>query len=252
MCPTGHLEPGVVEAYSSPVSGLLDLGRYPSGVDRTEYGVAAALRRFDVRVRAAPGHHAMEVPEAVDEPRQFREAACGPVGRGSEVARLALREALACYEAGGIEFVSRDKDHTAARRPAPTQRRRRKAPAAADRRGEASRHGTGAIETDYLNGEIALLAGCTASPRRSTRRCTSPTTLRRPGHRRGRCRRTVACHRHCGIRWRPVTSGRSRLESIPGPPRQTAGIALTIRIAVDEHSTGVVVAVLADRTRPRG
>src|SRR3954471_18842375 len=29
MCPAMHLEPGVVQAYSSPVSGLLDLGRYP-------------------------------------------------------------------------------------------------------------------------------------------------------------------------------------------------------------------------------
>ena len=31
MCPAVHLEPGTVEAHSSPITGLLDLGRYPSG-----------------------------------------------------------------------------------------------------------------------------------------------------------------------------------------------------------------------------
>ena len=38
------------------------------------------------------------------------EAACGPAARGSDVARLALREALACFDAAGIDFVSREED----------------------------------------------------------------------------------------------------------------------------------------------
>src|SRR5262249_54290199 len=29
MAPTAHLEPGVVQATSSPIAGLLDIGRYP-------------------------------------------------------------------------------------------------------------------------------------------------------------------------------------------------------------------------------
>ncbi len=33
MCPAVHLEPGVVHVLSAPVSGLLDLGRFPDGVD---------------------------------------------------------------------------------------------------------------------------------------------------------------------------------------------------------------------------
>ena len=43
MCPTGHLEPGVVQAYSSPTTGILDLGCYPAGVDGVAREVAAAL-----------------------------------------------------------------------------------------------------------------------------------------------------------------------------------------------------------------
>jgi 2-dehydropantoate 2-reductase len=51
MCPAGHLEPGVVQAYSSPLSGILALG-------------------LDVRLGGARRHHALEVREAAHEPRQ--------------------------------------------------------------------------------------------------------------------------------------------------------------------------------------
>src|SRR5207302_10080301 len=44
MCPTGHLEPGVVQAYSTPVTGILDIGRYPSGSDEIAEALAGALR----------------------------------------------------------------------------------------------------------------------------------------------------------------------------------------------------------------
>ena len=43
MSPTSHIEPGVVIAQSAPVSGLLDIGRYPSGLDDRAHAIAAAL-----------------------------------------------------------------------------------------------------------------------------------------------------------------------------------------------------------------
>ena len=42
--PTSHLEPGVVAAWSTPVTGLLDIGRYPTGIDQVDEGVAAGFR----------------------------------------------------------------------------------------------------------------------------------------------------------------------------------------------------------------
>ena len=33
MCPTAHIEPGVVLAYGSRLTGELDVGRYPTGSD---------------------------------------------------------------------------------------------------------------------------------------------------------------------------------------------------------------------------
>ena len=46
MCPAGHLEPGVIQGYSVPVPGLLDIGRYPDGTDAT-----SAARRGGVPSR---------------------------------------------------------------------------------------------------------------------------------------------------------------------------------------------------------
>src|SRR4051812_49234766 len=43
MLPAEHIEPGVVAASSAPVSGLLDIGRYPAGTDDVTNSVAAAL-----------------------------------------------------------------------------------------------------------------------------------------------------------------------------------------------------------------
>ena len=43
MLPATHLEPGVVEASSAPVTGILDVGRYPTGVDDRAEAIAAAF-----------------------------------------------------------------------------------------------------------------------------------------------------------------------------------------------------------------
>ncbi|HVA42384.1 MAG TPA: 2-dehydropantoate 2-reductase N-terminal domain-containing protein, partial [Acidimicrobiales bacterium] len=43
-CPAGHMEPGVVIAYSAPTTAILDIGRYPSGTDPTAAAVAEAFR----------------------------------------------------------------------------------------------------------------------------------------------------------------------------------------------------------------
>jgi len=53
-CPTAHLEPGVVRAYSTPVTGILDVGRYPGGVDETAVAIAAAFRHSTFDAKAVP------------------------------------------------------------------------------------------------------------------------------------------------------------------------------------------------------
>jgi 2-dehydropantoate 2-reductase len=156
MCPTGHLEPGVVEAYSSPISGLLDVGCYPNGVDRTTAEIAAALTSSTFESEVRPDIMRWKHQKLLLNLANSIEAACGPAGRASDVARLALREGLACYKAAGIEFASRDED--VARRGDLLQMsdvggRTR----AGGSSWQSLARGTGSIETDYLNGEIVLL-----------------------------------------------------------------------------------------------
>lgn len=43
MLPSTHLEPGVVQANSAPMSGILDVGRYPSGADAVAEAICADL-----------------------------------------------------------------------------------------------------------------------------------------------------------------------------------------------------------------
>jgi 2-dehydropantoate 2-reductase len=156
MCPTGHLEPGVVEAYSSPITGLLDVGKYPAGVDTMSRTIAAALEASTFKSEPRDDIMRWKYQKLLMNLGNAIEAACGPAARRSDIARLALREALACLEAAGIEFVSRDED--LARRGNLLQMH----DVGERTRGGGSSwqslaRGTGTIETDYLNGEIVLL-----------------------------------------------------------------------------------------------
>jgi 2-dehydropantoate 2-reductase len=156
MCPTGHLEPGVVQAFSSPVSGILDLGRYPSGSDDTAERIAAALgestfvseARHDI-MRWKYAKLLMNLGNAV-QALYGRAAARGPIGE------LVRAEGRACLEAAGIESVSADEDRE--RRGDLLQVRpigERERPGGSSWQSLERR--TGAIESDFLNGEIVLL-----------------------------------------------------------------------------------------------
>ena len=43
VLPALHLEPGVVEAHAAPVTGILDVGRFPHGVGPRGEKIAAAF-----------------------------------------------------------------------------------------------------------------------------------------------------------------------------------------------------------------
>ena len=154
MLPAEHLEPGVVAASSAPVSGLLDIGRYPAGVDDVAYAGRGRAGGRDVRVGPASGRHALEVPQAADEPRQ-RGRGVVRAGRRRDRAAARSRAAKArrCCASAGIDVASIEEDRE--------RRGDRLTPRLARGGGstwQSLRRGTGSLETDYLNGEIALLA----------------------------------------------------------------------------------------------
>jgi 2-dehydropantoate 2-reductase len=163
MCPASQLRAGVVQVHSAPVSGLLDLGCFPQGVDAQAQAIADAIDATTFESVARPDimrwkyrKLLMNLPNAV-------EALCGPGARFSPLAKEVQREGKEALAAAGIEAVSSEEDR---------ERRGDHLQMAATASGEwqggsswqSLARGAGSIEAEYLNGEIALLGGLHGVP----------------------------------------------------------------------------------------
>jgi 2-dehydropantoate 2-reductase len=157
MLPAVHLEPGVVQAYSTPTPGILHVGRFPSGIDTVAEASAAALRDATFASEARPDIMRWKYTKLLMNLANAAEAAFAPSDARNEVAQHARREGATVLRAAGIDFASNEED--AALR-GDTLRIR---PIGQARRGGGSswqslERRTGAVESDYLNGEIATVA----------------------------------------------------------------------------------------------
>ena len=156
MCPTSFLEPGVVQAFSSPSAGMLDTGCYPDGVDELAEAVAAAFTESTFPSEARPDIMRWKYRKLVLNLGNAIEAVCGPDARGGPLLAMVTAEGEACLDAAGIDRVTAEDD--VARRGDLLSLHR----IGGQRRGGGSSwqsltRGTGRIETDHLNGEIVLL-----------------------------------------------------------------------------------------------
>ncbi len=153
--PGTHLTPGVVQGWGTPVPGLLDLGHYPDGLGDDGDGIAGELivAGFESEVRTnimkwKRGKLLSNLANGV-------EALCGQAARTSALAVAAQAEGRACFAAAGLSCTT-DKEDAARRGEFRSQ------PIAGSARAGGSTwqsfvRGHTTIETDYLNGEIAVL-----------------------------------------------------------------------------------------------
>jgi 2-dehydropantoate 2-reductase len=158
MMPTEHLEPGVVVAHSAAATGILDLGTFPHGLDDVDEALAAALRGSRCQSVGRADIMRWKYRKLLNNLGNAVQALCGS-GLDSDDARSGLdlltAEAERAFAAAGIDPVSEAEDD---------ERRGdhlRLEPVAGATRGGGSTwqslaRGSG-VETDYLNGEIALL-----------------------------------------------------------------------------------------------
>ncbi len=154
--PAQHLQPGVVQAFAGPTLGVLDLGRFPGGVDECAEAVAAALRGAGFASEARPDIMRWKHEKLLANLGNAVEVLFGPDARGDDVHERARAEALACYAAAGIDFAGNAE--VAERRTAlPPLRPVAGQAHAGGSSWQSVARGSGSIETDYLNGEIALL-----------------------------------------------------------------------------------------------
>ncbi len=157
MSPTAHLEPGVVQAYGTRGTGVIDLGRYPSGVDALCEEVAVALSASDFSSRARPDIMRFKHAKLLGNLLNAVDALCEPGPSARELIELAQAEGEAALGAAGIDFVADDVNDVAKR----WRQLDLKPIAGRERAGSSTRQslvrGAGAVETDYLNGEISLI-----------------------------------------------------------------------------------------------
>lgn len=156
MCPATFLVPGVFQAHSTPVTGILDIGRYPSGSDETSDRVARAFRRSSFMSEVRDDIVRWKYRKLLTNLSNAVEALCGRAARGGRVAQLATTEGERVLAAAGIEFASADEDRL--RRGDHV----RVSPIGGEARGGGSAwqslaREAGSVETDFLNGEIVLL-----------------------------------------------------------------------------------------------
>ena len=157
MLPADHLAPGVVRVWTAPRSGLLDVGRYPHGVDDLSVRLADTLEAATFGSIPRDDIMSWKYRKLLMNLNNAVEAVCGRSGFRGRLGEMVQSEGEAALAAAGITVVSAEDD----------QARRGDAlkiqPVGDDqhRSGGSSwqslQRGTGTIETDHLTGEIVLL-----------------------------------------------------------------------------------------------
>ncbi len=114
VCPALHLDPGVVEAHAGPVTGILDLGRFPHGVDARAEAIATAFAESSFESVPRPDIMRWKYAKLLNNLGNAVDALCGPAPDGRDLQRRAWAEGAECLRAAGIDPISPEDD--AARR----------------------------------------------------------------------------------------------------------------------------------------
>ncbi|MCF3961320.1 ketopantoate reductase family protein [Streptomyces fuscigenes] len=159
MCvwlPSSHVEPGAVLAPSAPFTGILHLGRYPSGTDETARAVGGDLEKARLLAPVVPDAMRWKYAKLLSNLANAIEAVSGLTEEDARVVhRRALAEGWAVLAAAGADCATQEEQDEA------RSLIHFDAATGAARGGGSSwqslARGAGTIETDYLNGEIVLL-----------------------------------------------------------------------------------------------
>jgi 2-dehydropantoate 2-reductase len=157
MLPAAHLEPGTVEAYGSEVTGMIDVGRYPDGVDERCEEICAALAQSHLESHAAIDVMRLKYAKLLLNLSNAVDALFEPGDARTELAERVREEGRAALDAAGIHHEAPEVSDFEARwrrwgvRDIDGRHR------AGSSTWQSLARGTGALETDYLNGEVVLL-----------------------------------------------------------------------------------------------
>lgn len=157
MMPAQYVVPGEVACFGTPRLGIVDLGRYPGGTDSSDVAMAEVLNAAGIAAFPSDDVMASKYGKLVLNLGNAVQAVLGREADTAPITKILREEGQSVLGAAGIPFLD-----VGASDP-----RRKEYLNIGEIAGEASAgtssvqsllRGTGSIETDYLNGEIALLA----------------------------------------------------------------------------------------------
>lgn len=151
--PSTFVEPGVVSATGTPLTGILHLGRYPHGVDETAHSIAADLETARFEAPVVPDVSRWQYAKLLGNLANSINALSWPVA-GEDAWRLYAQvraEGESVLRAAGIPYASAREQQEA------RGDKVRWADGGGGSSWQSLTRGTGTIEADHLNGEIVLL-----------------------------------------------------------------------------------------------
>ncbi|HZA30058.1 MAG TPA: 2-dehydropantoate 2-reductase N-terminal domain-containing protein [Propionibacteriaceae bacterium] len=160
--PATRLEPGEVILRGVPVAGVLHLGRVPASTTARDSellrGVAADWTGAGYDIRLPSDVMPWKYRKLISNLGNIFEALTGSTREVSSLREATEAEARAIFDAAGVRYTD-DAEEAATRA---TGFKVQPVPGVEGRLGgstwQSLARGTGDIETDYLNGEIALIA----------------------------------------------------------------------------------------------
>lgn len=157
MSPTAHLKPGIVQSYGTQRTGVIDVGRYPEGLDALSEEIVQALGESDFSSMPRADIMRYKHAKLLSNLANAVDAMCEPGPTADEVIELAQAEGRAALTAARIDFVADEVNDVVGRwKELDVQ-----AIAGRERAGSSTRQslarGAPTVETDYLNGEVSLL-----------------------------------------------------------------------------------------------
>ncbi|WP_406012764.1 NAD(P)-binding domain-containing protein [Streptomyces sp. NBC_00984] len=161
MCvwlPATFVEPGEVSVAGTPLTGILHLGRYPTGTDATARLIAADLEKSKLLAPVVPDVMRWKYGKLLSNLANAIEAVTGPLAEQTalDLFERAFAEGEAVLAAAGIDPVGRE-EQTESRAGRMSFEPFDGSPRGGGSSWQSLSRGTGTIEADFLNGEIVLL-----------------------------------------------------------------------------------------------
>ncbi|WP_417211114.1 ketopantoate reductase family protein [Antarctobacter sp.] len=157
MLPAEYMAPDEAVGVGRPNLGVFDIGRYPRGADQTDAALAEVLTSARIKSFVEDDVMQNKYGKLLVNLGNIVEAALGRGAAAAEIKTALLQEAIGVYRAAGIgwrDMGAGDPRRGALMTAEPLDGVERVGGSTT----QSLARGAGSVETDFLNGEIAMIA----------------------------------------------------------------------------------------------